>query len=60
MPCFESLFIFLKDFYLSDNMLDIYRESNLLKQDFNDEKIRIDLMCFYTSLHAIKHKSSPL
>lgn len=42
MPCFQSLFILKKDFYLSSKMLELYNESNKLKSDFNDESFRID------------------
>lgn len=49
MPCFESLFILPKDFYLSEQMLDIYRESNKLKSDFNDDKFRIDFKFMFDS-----------
>lgn len=49
MPCFQSLFIIPRDFYLSDAMLEIYRESNKLKADFNDDNFRIDFKFMYDS-----------
>ncbi|MGO3195482.1 MAG: hypothetical protein ACTIKE_15825 [Sphingobacterium sp.] len=50
MPCFESLFIIPKEFYLSDQMLNLYKDANQLKADFNEyDTFRIDFKFMFDS-----------